>query len=225
MSTDDTERLEGLPLPPPDDPDATDPHWLPPDAEPAFDGGRLKVDIGLEAGVPGRATAIGADDDHVGGGEPPQTDTPPLITPGPAPTGEEPTTGAAPLVLELNMNKVKMRELRACERILAIVFGKVMPVLPMLEDMPADLAIALLAHKKLVSEGVDCSRLSDTGALEQANEIREAFEWAEEIDFADLASPPAAEGEGKAPADPTAASNGGALARNAIDTLTSRQPS
>jgi len=167
------------------------------------------------------------DDDRVGGGAETEDDDGAIARRVEAmlpSTAEEPDA-RPPLVLDLNMNKVKLRELRACERILAVVFGRVVPVLPMLEEMPADLAIALLAHKKLVSEDVDCSRLSDSGVLEHANDVREAFAWAEEIDFADLGAPAQAEGEGSAPLDPPNGSSGNGQQPSANTPLTSGQPS
>lgn len=173
-----------------------------PEAEPTFgEDGRLRVDFGVAAGVPDASA--------------------------PAPPPEEQVTVESPdpIVVDLNMNKIKLRELRGVERILAIVTGQAMAIMPLLEEMPADLMIAILAHKKLVAEGLDCSRMNDTEALHAANEIREAFAWAEEIDFGDLGAPPTAPGEGKAPADPTAAGSGSEPGLNTSASLTSKPPS
>lgn len=196
---------------------------LPPDADATFDqdSGRIRVDLGLAAGVPD-------DDDprmvgHVAGNKraaelrpPPPYYTggtasePPKIEQGPAPTGEEPLPEPElpPLVLDLNMNRVKMRELRACERILLAVYGVPYPVMPSLDTMPADLTIALIAHKLLLHDGIDASRMTEIGALELVEPIRAAFERAEEIDFASLGSRAPAEGEGAPPTDPTGAASG-----------------
>jgi len=209
------------------------------DAEPTFDDdGRLKVDFGVAAGVEPDTF----DDDRVGGGaetgererrfaepddvaRPRQPET---ITPGPAPTGEEPTQvdePSKPLVLDLNMNKVKLRDLRACERILLAVYGKPYPVMPMLEELPADITIALLAHKILLADEIDCSRMSEEDALKAADTIRPAFEQAEEIDFFQLGQPAPAEGEGKSPTDPSNGSTGNGQRQNEPDGSRSAQPS
>jgi len=194
---------------------------LPADAQPAFDDdGKLRTDPGVEPGMlgPGDMPRIREQEQaaHREGLR---------ITPGPAPTGEEDVVVEQPLVLDLNMNKIKLRELRGVERILAIVTGQAVPVLPMLEAMPADLMIALLAHKKLAADGIDVSRMNDTQTLEAANDIREAWSWAEEFDFGDLGSPPPASGEGRPPVDPTSGASGNGQEPSTSATSTSKPPS